>query len=97
MGPLGAPGGRGYVRGKKVGVQLRTFWVVMAKIATSLYASGSSSHDLGLVHREYILMWEDVMRLDVAVRGICRGASPVGSNPEFIRGTWRLSCWVPGG
>ena len=35
VGPPGAPGGRGYVPGKKVDVQLRTFWVVLAEIATS--------------------------------------------------------------
>jgi len=56
------------VWGKKVGVQLRTFWVVLAEIATSSYAS--DVQDLGLVHHECTLMWEDVMRLDVAVRGL---------------------------
>jgi len=41
VGAPGAPGGRGYVRGEKVDVQLRTFWVVLAEIATSLYSSES--------------------------------------------------------
>ena len=42
-------------------------------------------------------MLEDCSRLDVAVKGICQGARPVGSKLEFVRGTSRLSCWVLGG
>ena len=41
VGPPGAPRRRGYVRGKEVDVQLRTIWVVLAEIATSLYPPGS--------------------------------------------------------
>jgi len=39
------------------------------------------------VHHEFTLMWEDFNMLDVAVKGICPGAGPVGSKPEFVRGT----------
>jgi len=36
------------VRGKRVDVQLRTFWVVVAEIATSLYSSGSLGSGAGV-------------------------------------------------
>ena len=48
MGPQGAPEGKGYVQGKKVDVQLRTFWVVLAEIATSLHSSGSLRSESGV-------------------------------------------------
>jgi len=42
-------------------------------------------------------MLEDFSRLDVAVKGICRGSRPVESKLECVRGTSCLSCWVFGG
>jgi len=59
------------VWGEKVDVQLRTFWVVLAEIATSLYSSGSLRSGAG--DHEFTLMCEDVKRLNVAARDICRG------------------------
>ena len=47
VGPPGTPGRRGYVRGKEVNVKLRTIWVVLAEIATSLYSSGSLGSGAG--------------------------------------------------